>query len=139
MCQLAAAGQPDFFDVDDVELQRTGPSFTLETVRELRKRGMDEVCWLIGSDSVPQLPTWRQPEQLMNEARIIVMGRPGTVLDASHLPVAFRRLADEIVTAPLIDISATDIRRRVQARRSIAYLVPESVEKYILHKCLYTR
>src|SRR4051794_8977869 len=60
MCQLAIKDAPSFA-ISDVELRRTEPSYTLETARALRQQGLEEVCWLIGGDAVPQLPSWHDP------------------------------------------------------------------------------
>ena len=77
MCRRAVAGIPGFV-VDGRELERSGPSYTIDTARELRKEGWDEVVWLIGADMLNSLPTWHEPEALLREVRFVVMARPGT-------------------------------------------------------------
>jgi len=136
MCRLATAGDP-LFDVDDLELRRSGPSYTIDTVLELKRRGEKQVNWLIGADMLAILPQWHRPEDLIREANLILMARPGWRFDFASLPPAFRHLEKNIIEAPLIDISATEIRRRMRDGRSIRYLVPEAVERYIRERDLY--
>jgi nicotinate-nucleotide adenylyltransferase len=136
MCRLAVAGDP-LFDVSDLELTRSGPSYTIDTARELRRQGWDRVAWLIGADMVPILPKWHQPDDVLREVKLMVMARPGWSIDWSGLPQPYQRLAGQVVETPLIDISATMIRRRVKAARSIRYLTPHSVVDYIAAHNVY--
>lgn len=136
MCQLATADDP-LFDVDPLELNRTGPSYTIDTVRALREKGEQTVSWLIGADMVAILPTWHQAERLLSETQFILMARPGWSFDWQSLPPPFRALRDNVVEAPLIDISATTIRQRLAAGRSIRYLTPPPVIDYIAANGLY--
>ena len=140
MCRLAVAGDA-LYEVDDLEAHRSGPSYTLDTVRELRRRGGDwadqPVHWLIGADSLLQLPTWHQPLALLEEVHFVVMARPGWAFDWERLPPPFRKLRENVVEAPLIDISATDIRRRVRAGEPIDDLTPKPVADYIRERGLY--
>ena len=136
MCRLAAAADP-LFDVSDVELRRSGPSYTLDTAQELRRRGWSHVAWLIGADMVPILPSWHRPYDLLREVELVVVARPGWSLDWQALPEAFRALEANVVEAPLIDISATAIRRRVAEGRSVRFLTPDPVCDYIAANGLY--
>ena len=136
MCRLAVEGDP-FFEVSDIELTREGPSYTIDTARELGRRGWTHVAWLIGADMVPILPTWHRPADLLREVELVIMARPGWTLDWEALPEPFRGLRDQVVDAPLLDISATMIRRRVQAGRSIRYLTPDAVCAYVRSRGLY--
>ncbi len=140
MCRLAVSGS-ERFEVDDLELKRTGPSFTLETARMLAKRTSSPrpIHWLIGADTLPQLLSWHEPERLLEEVQFVVMARPGTTIDWNALPARLSALRENLVEAPLIDISATDIRRRVAAGRSIDYLTPPAVCRYIHDRGLYVR
>jgi nicotinate-nucleotide adenylyltransferase len=136
MCKLAVEGEP-FFEVDDVEVTRRGPSYTIDTVRLLRKRGWDEVFWLIGADLVPILPTWHEADTLLQEVHFLVMARPGWSFNWQSMPPAYRRLEQNVVPAPLIEISSTNIRQRIAERKSIAYLTPRAVSRYVEENTLY--
>jgi nicotinate-nucleotide adenylyltransferase len=136
MCHLAVAGH-DGFEVNDLETKRTGPSYTIQTARELKRQGRDKVSWLIGADMVRNLPTWHEPDALMAEVEFVVLARPGWPFDWESLPPQFRQLRDRVVEAPLIEISATEIRRRVGAGLPIDFLTPDSVARYIRETGLY--
>lgn len=136
MCRLASADEPGI-DVDDLEMHRPSPSYTIDTVRALASRGWGRVAWLIGADALPDLPRWREPEALARECDLLIMARPGYALDFDSLPPALRRLRGNVVTAPAIDISASDIRRRLRAGESIRGLTPPAVERYIHEHRLY--
>src|SRR5688500_277405 len=118
MCRLAADATPGF-DVDDLEMRRPGPSYTIDTARELKRRGWTSVSWLIGADQVSQLPRCREPEPLLRSVVFVIMARPGCSFDWERLPAAYLFLRERVVEAPLVDISATDIRRRVAAGQPI--------------------
>ncbi len=75
MCRLAVEGDP-LFETNDIELRRSGPSYTIDTARELKRQGWSSVAWLIGSDTLPQLPTWHESHALLAELEFIVMERP---------------------------------------------------------------
>lgn len=137
MCRLAAAEQPELFEADDVELTRAGPSYTIDTVVALRSRGWDPIHWLIGADMLLYLPKWYRAAELLRQVQFVVMARPGVELDWQRLPAEFRGLPKNVVTAPLIDISATEIRARVAGGRSIACLTPRPVADYISAHALY--
>jgi nicotinate-nucleotide adenylyltransferase len=136
MCRLAV-GQGTHFEVNDIELELGGPSYTIDTVRELRRRGLDHVQWLIGADMLMYLPHWHRAEELIREVEFVIMARPGWELDWNTLPAEFRRLRDKVVPAPMIDISSTNIRRRVAAGASVDYLTPAAVCDYIRDRGLY--
>ncbi len=137
MAQLAVAGH-DGFTVDGLELNRNGPSYTITTARQLRAAGWSEVHWLIGADMVNQLSTWHEPVALVKEVSFHVLQRPGHPIDWASLPANVQGLRERVITAPLIDISATDIRRRVADGQSIDFLTPEPVVRYIREKRLYS-
>jgi nicotinate-nucleotide adenylyltransferase len=138
MCRLAVAGD-DFFVVDDVEVSRSGPSFTVDTVAELKARGETEVAWLIGADMALYLPSWHDPAKLLAETNLVLMARPGWTLDWLKMPAGFRHLEKHVVTAPQLEISSTIIRNRLAAGRPIHYLTPDSVIRYIGKQGLYTK
>lgn len=136
MAELAVAGNARFA-VSDLELRRSGPSYTIDTARQLKAEGESRVYWLIGADAAMQLPTWREPEALLREVTFVVMDRPGTTIDLSRLPPAYRILENHRVTVPQLDISSSEIRRRVQAGRPIDFLTPPAVVDFIARQGLY--
>lgn len=138
---VAAAVQANpAFVVDDLELRRAGPSFTLATLATLRTQHPTAGLWfLLGADALAGLPRWHAPEQLVQLARLAVVARPGVALDLTATTMALPALAGQIdvVAAPLLDLSATLLRERVAAGRSIRYLVPEAVRLLIKQRGLY--
>jgi len=126
MVQCAIDGQAGFA-VNDLELRRPPPSYTVDTLRALHTAHPDdEFTLLIGQDHVATFETWREPDEIRRLARIAVLTRAGTALPHGW-PVVRR----------LIDISSTDIRTRTAAGRSIRYLTPDAVCDYIHTHRLY--
>ena len=146
MTRLAVAGNPHF-QVSAVEIRRKGPSYTVDTVKTFRKRfgGGAELYFLIGMDTVGELPTWKNIRELVGLCRFIPLGRPSvkTPRIGDLIPALLKTSARDILNAtirmPLLDISSSDIRDRIAGGRSIRYLVPDAVEAYIRCKKLYTR
>jgi nicotinate-nucleotide adenylyltransferase len=136
LCRIVASAEP-LFQVSDLEMRRDGPSYTLDTVRELRRQGLKNVSWLIGADMLNFLPQWHEPGKLLQEVDFVVIARPGFTFEWSALPREFQVLREHVVEAPLLDISATEIRRKVRDGEPIAGLVPEQVEQYIREHKLY--
>ena len=145
MVELAIEGNPAF-EAADLELKRDGASYTLLTIRELRRRlGPEaELFLLVGGDSLLELPTGWRAEELVREVPIIAFGRPGNPLDAgvdglaAHFGQAWvRQVRELMVAAPQMDISATEVRERVRAGLSVRYMVPEAVRAYIAERGLY--
>jgi nicotinate-nucleotide adenylyltransferase len=136
MTRLAIEKDP-LFEVNDLELQRQGPTYTLDTVRELVAAGANKVHWLIGADMLMYLPKWHKPLELLREVHFVVIARPGWEIDWAALPPDFRHLRDNVVEAPLIDIRASDIRARIAAGKPIRYLTPDAVCDYIEQHRLY--
>ena len=126
MLAAALADEPGFF-LEECDLRRTGPSFAIETVRELRGRWPDaEFFYLIGHDNVAKLHTWHAYEVLRGAVQFAVFGR--SEHDAPHdFPTITRR----------VDISATEVRTRVARGESIRYLVPDQVLEIIARRQLY--
>jgi nicotinate-nucleotide adenylyltransferase len=126
MLRAATKGEPEF-EVDEWELRRAPPSYTIDTVEEIRRRESDAAIYcLIGEDNVEQLPRWRRFTELEKIVRFIVLDRSGK--QPTHSYELIRRR---------IDISATEIRQRVAQNESIRYLVPRSVEEIIQREKLY--
>src|SRR5262249_41355435 len=138
MLQLAVAGQPAF-RVDEIEKERTGPSYTVETLAELRRRHPgDDLFLILGSDTLADLPSWREPRRIVEMAGLLVSVRPGHAVPGVEELRARLHLAEgdrldvRTIETPLIDISSRDLRRRAAAGRSLRYLLPRAVECYIL-------
>lgn len=131
MVALATAAHAAF-QPSDRELEREGPSYTVDTIRALRdERPADELFLIVGSDSLAELPTWRDSARIFSECTVAAVTRPGDERSAAA-PV------DVIwVDGPGLPVSATDVRRRVQDGRSIRFLVPDAVADYIAKRGLY--
>src|SRR5688572_9542386 len=126
MLRAAIEGDPNFA-VDPLELERPAPSYAIDTAETLRQREPDaELFFLIGEDNVARLSTWHRFPELAQLVQFVVLDRSG--LNAAHPYPAVRRH---------LDISATDIRKRVASGRSIRYLVPPAVETVIRERQLY--
>jgi nicotinate-nucleotide adenylyltransferase len=136
MCQLVSTSDP-MFETDPQELERSGPSYTIETAMEFKGRGAETVHWLIGADMVQILPKWHRPDELLEHVTFWIARRPGYAIDWGALPEAFQALRSQVVDAPLLEISATAIRARARAGRSLRYLVTPEVERYIFEHGLY--
>ena len=126
MLQAAIKGEPKF-EVDECELLRPPPSYTIDTVEGIRRRECDaSIYCLIGEDNVEQLPRWHRFAELEKMVGFVVLDRTGKQPSHSY----------QLIHRP-IDISATQIRRRIAQNESIRYLVPESVEEIIKRENLY--
>lgn len=144
MARLAVEGEP-LFEVSDAELSRDGPSYTIDTIEAFRREVGPEaqLFWIIGADSLPELPTWRRVPDLVRAACIVTATRPGFVPPSiEFLASAVGRehaeaLLDQCCPTPAIDISSTEIRRRVSRGLSIRFLVPDAVASHIHRHGLY--
>ena len=144
MLELALAGAPGF-GVSTIELDRAGPTYSADTVEALaaaeRAVGGDPDLWFILSvEAARGLPTWHQPWRLLAACRLAVVPRPGSeLLTAAWFDGIVAGAAERVVVLdrPRIGVSGTEIRARVRAGRSIRYLVPEAVRKYIEAEGLY--
>jgi nicotinate-nucleotide adenylyltransferase len=126
MIQTAIENEPGFA-VDDCELRRPPPSYTIDTVEQIKRRTGDATIYcLIGEDNVDKLTKWRRFSDLEKMVRFVVLDRSGQ--RPSHVYPVIRRK---------IDISATEIRKRVATGRSIRYFVPSTVEEIIRREKLY--
>jgi nicotinate-nucleotide adenylyltransferase len=134
MLELALAGEPRFV-LDRIELDRDGPSYTLDTVQALRAAEPGtEWTLLIGQDQYAGLHTWRGWQELLALVTLAVANRPG-VPSVVHDEV--RRRPHRMVPLPMLDISASEIRRRAAAGLDFSSLVPPEVARYIAHHHLY--
>lgn len=135
MVRLAIEDNP-FFDASDIEIRRGGRSYTIDTIRELQAQHSDwELMLILGEDSWRSLHTWRAPEEIVARVSLIVYQRPGA---PDHLVDPRLKAYAIFVEAPLLEISATEIRQRCRQGHSIRYLVPEPVRQYIHEHQLYT-
>jgi nicotinate-nucleotide adenylyltransferase len=142
MTRLAAANDPRL-DVSLVELEREGPSYTVDTLADLGQRHPEaDLVLILAADSLAQIDTWREPDRLLELASWAVGPRPGTPLPSrAELVARWGRSASRIhlLGGPSLDVSGTLIRRRVAAGRAIRYLVPRAVEELIVNRGLYRR
>jgi len=120
------------FEPSERELAREGPSFTVDTIRALRReQPEDEIFLIIGSDTVRDLPSWRDSAELFAQCSVVAVNRPGEPRPAA-LPAGVTW-----VDGPGLAVSATDVRRRVKEGRSVRFLVPDAVADYVAKRRLY--
>jgi nicotinate-nucleotide adenylyltransferase len=141
MARLAAAADP-LLQASDVETGREGPSFTFQTLELLSEtRPDDELVFLMGADIAAGLEAWRDPERVLELARLGIAARAGAPLGEAE--AALDRLGGreraEAVQMPEIGVSSTDVRNRVASGRPIRHLVPDAVAKLIEERELYRR
>jgi len=132
---LATASNPHF-SVSRLEIDRGGPTYTLETLRALREfHSAADLFFITGADAVLEILTWKDPDSLLQTARFIAATRPE--FDLGKLDLG--RFGDRVsvIQIPALAISSTDIRRRVREGRPIHYLVPAEVASYIEERHLY--
>jgi nicotinate-nucleotide adenylyltransferase len=137
MLRLAIEGN-DAFGISDLELTRSGPTYTADTLEALAGERLDDAFWFIlGADALADLPNWREPERIVRHALLAVAPREAQEVNVAALSMP--ALADRIVsfTCPRLDTSSTEIRERAAAGRSIRYLVPDAVASYVDVKGLY--
>jgi nicotinate-nucleotide adenylyltransferase len=139
MVRIAIAGHAAF-GVSDIEAARPGPHYSVETLDAVRRdHPDDDLFFLIGADSLADLPGWRAPGRIAQLATIVVVNRPGIEqVDPTNLP-DFGSGAHPLqaVTIPPVGIASSDLRRRLAEGRSIRYMVPRGVEAYIDAQGLY--
>ena len=146
MLELAIASNPHF-TISRVDLDRPGPSYTVDTLQLLRKQWGEHtaIYFIIGGDSLEDLLSWHDSSGILEQlTHLVAVGRPGysgseAFYDSleARLPGIKQRLL--VVDAPQFDISATDLRQRVAEGRPIKYQTPDSVESYIVQYSLYRR
>lgn len=142
MLALATTGQP-LFRVEPIEKELPPPSYTANTLAELRARHPDHRFHLIvGADSLADLPNWHEPRRVLEQAALVVVPRPGSdtwprekLAAAVGLPADAVRLT--VVECPLMAISSRDIRTRVAAGQTVRFLMPRSVEEFVRERKLY--
>ncbi|GAA1847146.1 nicotinate-nucleotide adenylyltransferase [Microbacterium koreense] len=133
MTVIATASNP-MFTVSRVDLERTGPTYTIDTLRELRQERPDaELFFITGADAIAQILSWRDHDELWDLAHFVAVSRPGHVLNTAGLP------SDNVsqLEIPALAISSTDCRERVGDGHPVWYLVPDGVVQYIAKHHLY--
>ena len=129
------------FRVCGVEVARPGPSYTVDTLEHLRDASHSgtELFLVLGLDALAEMYRWRCPARVFELATVVGVARPGAAFDpgplSSILPCAAERVI--MLDVPLVDVGATELRRRASAGRSLRYLVPDGVEEYIREHGLY--
>jgi nicotinate-nucleotide adenylyltransferase len=147
LAMVQAAIEDDLrFEASDIEIQRGGRSYTVDTAQTFHEQAPDaELCFIIGADTLPELRLWRDIQRLLTLVRFVCLARPGTDLaalqatpDRIGLPAPWpSRLLADVVEGRQVDISSSDIRYRLVEGMSIRYLVPAAVEMYIAEHGLY--
>jgi nicotinate-nucleotide adenylyltransferase len=140
MCRLAVGGHRDWLEVSAVEVNRDGPSYTVDTLREIHANSPgDELTFIVGGDVAWSLPSWHEPEAILGLASIAVAERAGARREEVRARLAEMRGADRInyIDVPRLDISSSALRRRVLEGRPIDYLVCDAVADYIEQRRLY--
>jgi len=141
MVRLAIADKL-YFKLSTIEIDRPGPSYTVDTIAQLRAEigAGDELFFILGWDNLAQLPQWKELSRLIEMCHLVAVSRPGNPLPDHHsleviTPGLSRRLI--LLDRPAVDISATGIRDRVARGLSIGHLVPQPVAEYIKQHGLY--
>ncbi|MFB0545945.1 MAG: nicotinate-nucleotide adenylyltransferase [Anaerolineae bacterium] len=140
MVELAIATNPYFF-LSRVDIERSGPCYTIDTIKLLRDEwgpGV-EIYFIMGQDSLVDILTWHEPQRLIRLCRLVVLSRPGYKADLEELEALLPGITPHthILNSPELDISSSDIRQRVREGLPIKYQVPEAVEEYIYAHGLY--
>lgn len=136
MLRLITEDNP-YFSLDTSEIDREGVSYTIDTVRDIKKRKSlesHEIGFLIGSDNYLELHKWKHADQLVDECQIVVAKRPDYPLESD------RKYRGKVtfVNLPRVEISSSTIRERIQEGKSIKYYVLPAIEEYISSHCLYS-
>lgn len=135
MVKLATAQNP-YFDVSRIELDRNGPSYTIQTLKLLRQtlKEITELAWIIGADSLIEYKIWKDFDDVLKLCTLVVTTRPN--YDLEQVPLEIRNQIT-IFRITGSDISATEIRNRIREKHSVRYLIPEDVVNYINEHHLY--
>ncbi len=140
MVRLAVAGNPAF-SADDIEVLRGGTSYTADTLEAFRAAGLEDPWLILSSEALAGFPSWRDPRRILGLARLAVVPRGGhDPLGPAWLEERFPGSAQRarFLSGPLLPISGSVVRRRAAAGRSVRYLVPDDVARYIADHDLYT-
>jgi nicotinate-nucleotide adenylyltransferase len=133
MTVVATASNPRF-SVDRADIDRSGPTYTVDTLRDLRaKYPHADLFFITGADALAQILSWHKVEELFELAHFVGVTRPGYELGDAHLPEG----SVTLIEIPAMAISSTGCRERVRDGRPVWYLVPDGVVQYISKRCLY--
>ncbi len=126
------------FDVSRIEIDRTGYTYTIDTITELKKIISEDttVYFITGADAIHHILTWKEPEKLFSLCEFVAVTRPGYVTQISEIEKRFESKI-HFLKVPSLDISSSDIRTRIKEGKSIKYMLPEEVENYIYKFELY--
>ena len=139
MVELAVA-EDERFAASRIELDREGPSYTADTLEQLRSESPeDELFLILGGDQAASLATWHEPEKVLEQATLVVFDRSSWGRNAIGIKIGRLRGAERVryLDMPLIQVSSSGIRRRVREGTAIRYLVPDKVADYISSNDLY--
>jgi nicotinate-nucleotide adenylyltransferase len=140
MTVIATASNPRF-SVSRVDIDRAGPTYTKDTLRDLRALNPDtDLYFITGADALASILSWQNWEEMFSIAKFVGVNRPGYELDGSHIAEALKELPADALTlveVPALAISSTDCRRRAEENRPIWYLVPDGVVQYVSKRRLY--
>jgi nicotinate-nucleotide adenylyltransferase len=140
MTVIATASNPRF-SVSRADIDRAGPTYTKDTLRDLHALNPDsDLYFITGADALASILTWQGWEEMFSLARFVGVSRPGYDLDSTHLTAALRELPADALTlveVPALAISSTDCRKRAEQDRPIWYLVPDGVVQYVAKRRLY--
>jgi nicotinate-nucleotide adenylyltransferase len=142
MTVIATASNPQF-SVSRVDIDRGGPTYTKDTLRDLQAANPDtDLYFITGADALGSILSWQNWEDMFSMAKFVGVSRPGYELDGKHILDAMRELPPDalsLVEVPALAISSSDCRKRAEEQRPIWYLVPDGVVQYVAKRGLYTR
>lgn len=138
MARLACATN-QYFATSPVELERPGPSYTVDTLAELKAASGDELFFILGADALGDLARWHAADRIVRLARIVAVGRPGARTNITAVVQALPALEGRLtfIDGPMLDLSSTQLRQRVAAGLPIRYQAPDPVVEYIAARGLY--
>ena len=141
MTVIATASNPRF-SVSRVDIDRGGPTYTKDTLRDLRRLNPDaDLYFITGADALASILSWQNWEEMFSIARFVGVSRPGYELDGQHISAAMAELPPDslhLVEVPALAISSTDCRLRAEESRPVWYLVPDGVVQYVAKRNLYS-
>lgn len=140
MVELAIAGNPAFA-VSRIEVERGGASYSVDTLEALRSEGVEQPWFILSAEALAGFPAWREPDRILSLCRLAVVPRGGyDPLDRAWVAERFPGREDRVtfLPGPLLPISGSVVRRRAAVGRSVRYLVPDAVARYIADHHLYS-